>query len=90
VINEALACLRRRKPTADINAIAQKRALSAEIIPFPNASPELDPETAFAQREIRMLLERAMDKLPEVFRGVVVARLVEGMSVSSKRRKYST
>ena len=34
-----------------------------------------------AQREIRALLERAIDELPEAFRGVVVARLVEGMSV---------
>jgi RNA polymerase sigma-70 factor (ECF subfamily) len=34
-----------------------------------------------AQREIRALLERAIDKLPEAFRGVLVARLIEGMSV---------
>jgi RNA polymerase sigma-70 factor (ECF subfamily) len=29
----------------------------------------------------RLATERAIDKLPEAFRGVVVARLVEGMSV---------
>jgi RNA polymerase sigma-70 factor (ECF subfamily) len=34
-----------------------------------------------AQRELRALLERAIDKLPETFRGVLVARLVEGMSI---------
>ena len=34
-----------------------------------------------AQREIHALLEHAIDKLPEAFRGVVVARLVDGMSI---------
>ena len=34
-----------------------------------------------AQREIRTLLERAIDELPEAFREVLVARLVEGLSV---------
>jgi RNA polymerase sigma-70 factor (ECF subfamily) len=81
VINEALACLRRRRPAMDINLIAESPALNAQIIPFPYANAELDPETTMAQREIRALLERAIDKLPEAFRGVLVARLVEGMSV---------
>ena len=34
-----------------------------------------------AQRELRALLERAIDELPESFRTVLVARLIEGMSV---------
>jgi RNA polymerase sigma-70 factor, ECF subfamily len=81
VINEALGCLRRRRPAVDIDLLAESPALSAQIISFPYANPELDPETTMAQREICALLERAIDKLPEAFRGVVVARLVEGMSV---------
>jgi len=81
VINEALACLRRRRSAMDIDLLAESPALNAQIIPFPYANAELDPETTMAQREIRALLERAIDKLPDAFRGVVVARLVEGMSV---------
>jgi len=81
VINEALACLRRRRPTVDIDLLAESPVPNAQIVLFPYANPELDPETTMAQREIRALLERAIDKLPEAFRGVVVARLVEGMSV---------
>jgi RNA polymerase sigma-70 factor (ECF subfamily) len=81
VINEALGCLRRRRPTIDISLLAENPALNAQIIPFPHANSELDPETAMAQRELRALLERAIDKLPETFRGVLVARLVEGMSI---------
>ena len=34
-----------------------------------------------AQREVRALLERAIDDLPESFRTVLVARLIEGMSI---------
>ena len=33
------------------------------------------------QREVIGLLERAIDKLPEDFRAVLVARAIEGMSV---------
>jgi RNA polymerase sigma-70 factor (ECF subfamily) len=81
VINEALGCLRRRRTTMDIDLLAESPALNAQIIPFPNANPELDPEATIAQRELRALLEHAIDKLPDAFREIVVARLIEGMSV---------
>jgi RNA polymerase sigma-70 factor, ECF subfamily len=81
VMNEALGRLRGRRRTVDLNSIIEGGALEAEIIPFPNANPELDPETAVAQRELRVLLERAIDELPESFRTVLVARLIEGMSI---------
>jgi RNA polymerase sigma-70 factor (ECF subfamily) len=81
VMNEALGRLRRRKPTLDFDQFAKGQKAGAEIIRFPAANPELDPETAMAQREIRALLERAIDALPEAFRTVLVARLIEGMSI---------
>lgn len=81
VVNEALGCLRRRRPTVEIGFLAASSALTAQIIPFPNATHELDPETTMAQREIQSLLEQAIDKLPDAFREVLVARLIEGMSV---------
>lgn len=81
VINEALTCLRRRRSAVDIDLLPGRPARSAQIISFPYANRELDPETTMAQREIRALLEHAIDALPIAFRGVVVARLVEGMSV---------
>jgi RNA polymerase sigma-70 factor, ECF subfamily len=80
VINEALGRLRGRRPTVALDA-AIAGAPEAEIIPFPNAHPPIDPETAVAQRELRALLERAIDELPDSFRTVLVARLIEGMSV---------
>jgi RNA polymerase sigma-70 factor (ECF subfamily) len=81
VINEALGCVRRRLPTLDLSAVADNPAANAKIIPFPGASVEADPETNMAQSEIRALLERAIDKLPSTFREVLVARLIEGLSV---------
>ena len=40
-----------------------------------------DPERSAARREIRRLLERAIDELPEPFRVVFVMRIIEEMSV---------
>ena len=39
-----------------------------------------DPEAEAARSEVRRLLERAIDRLPESFRIVFVMRAVEGMS----------
>jgi RNA polymerase sigma-70 factor (ECF subfamily) len=72
--------LRRRRPTTDLESIEATHAMDAEIIPFPLAR-ELDPERSTAQREIQQILERAIDTLPEPFRVVLVARLVEEMSI---------
>jgi RNA polymerase sigma-70 factor (ECF subfamily) len=82
VINEALGCIRRRRPVIDIGLISMSPALYAQIIPFPDSNRVPDPETTMVQSEIRVLLERAIDKLPSAFREVLIARLVEGMSVA--------
>jgi hypothetical protein len=39
-----------------------------------------------AQREIRVLLERAIDALAEAFRTVLVARLIEGTIILARAR----
>ena len=41
------------------------------------------------QSEIRMLLKRAIDKLPSAFREVLIARLVEGLSVAETAELFS-
>jgi RNA polymerase sigma-70 factor (ECF subfamily) len=56
-------------------------APSAEIIPLPVSGSRADPERFTAQRQIHNLLEQAIDQLPEPFRVVLVARVVEEMSV---------
>jgi RNA polymerase sigma-70 factor (ECF subfamily) len=81
VINEALGWRRRRGPTTENRSVPSDTGLNAEIIPFPGATPIADPERTMARSQVHMLLEIAIDRLPEGFREVFVARLVEGMSV---------
>ena len=81
VINEAYGRLRRRRATADWESVEATHAAEAQIIPFPLWSSQPDPERTVAQHEINRILERAIDALPEPFRVVLVARLVEEMSV---------
>ena len=81
VVNEALGRVRRARLTVELDVAAEARCMTAQVIPFPNASFQADPETAAAQHQIQVLLERAIDLLPEAFRMILVARVIEGMSV---------
>jgi RNA polymerase sigma-70 factor (ECF subfamily) len=78
VMNEALGTLRRRRLVA---AYDEEKASVGQVIPFPGGSPEIDPERTMAQRQIQTALEQAIDELPDLFRTVLVARLIEEMSV---------
>ncbi|RWI19055.1 MULTISPECIES: RNA polymerase sigma factor [unclassified Mesorhizobium] len=73
VINEALGRLRKTRRT-----VAMPQRLQAEIIKFPLSD---DPERTMAQRQILELVERATDRLPDVYRTVFVARVIEGLSI---------
>jgi RNA polymerase sigma-70 factor, ECF subfamily len=44
-------------------------------------SGERDPETQTYDRELKLVLERAIDALPEMYRSVFVLRTVEGLDV---------
>ena len=79
-MNEALGRLRRQRPTVDIATLEETRT-EAEIIQFPLAAPTDDPERTMAQRQILQLVEETTDDLPEAYRLVFVARVIEGMSV---------
>ena len=79
-MNEALGRLRRKRPTVGWQAESENQ-IGAEVIQFPASHSDSDPERTMAQREIRALLENAIDKLPIGFRSVFVARLVEGLSI---------
>ena len=81
VLNEAYGRLRRRRATVALENVETTLAAEAQIIPFPSSSSQPDPERTMAQQEIRQILECAIDALPEPFRIVLVARLVDEMSV---------
>ena len=85
-LNEALGRLRRRRSMVDLDKIVESAAggdeAATRVIPFPLAQPATsDPEHVAAQAEIRRLLERAIDELPDTFRMAFVLRFVEQMSV---------
>lgn len=78
-LNEAASRLRRRKR---LKRTAVDRPDSAsQIIPFPIRNGSDDPERTMAQRQILHLVEQATDTLPQPFRLVFVARVIEGLSV---------
>ena len=81
VLNEANGRLRARKATV---ALAQVETLQGEggrVIAFPSRFGSEDPAADAARSEIRRLLERAVDGLPEPFRIVFVLREIEECSV---------
>jgi RNA polymerase sigma-70 factor (ECF subfamily) len=79
-MNEALGRLRRERPAIDLE-IFEAQQTEAQIIKFPHTVTSADPERTMAQREILQLVERATDKLPEIFRIVFMTRVIEGMSI---------
>ncbi|GMP07573.1 RNA polymerase sigma factor [Bradyrhizobium sp. TM239] len=79
-INEALGRLRSRKPQVELGSVPEA-TLEAQIIQFPLSSAATDPEKSMAQREIQRVVEHAVDELPDVYRMVFIARVMEAMSM---------
>ena len=71
--NEALGRLRRRRPTVELSQ-------AANVVQLPGADA-INPESAAARREVRRVIERAVDDLPANFRTVFMLRAVEQMSI---------
>src|SRR5215207_4045828 len=74
-LNEALGRMRRRRPTEQLEVIDQDAQTGdSRVVMFPGVNATSSPEAAAACSEVRRLLERAIDDLPEVFRLVFVMR----------------
>ncbi|OWW04875.1 RNA polymerase subunit sigma [Rhizobium sp. R72] len=80
VINEALGRLRKKRRAA-INVNSAEQGSGATILQFPVDDSSSDPERTMAQRQILQLVEQATDALPDTYRTVFVARVIEGLSV---------
>ena len=81
VLNEARGRLRARKPTVDVEQIEVAQGEAGRVLAFPSRFGAEDPASSAARREIRLLLERAIDALPEHFRLVFVMREIEECTV---------
>ena len=83
VLNEAHGRLRKRRPVVDLDELETG---GAEVLAFPGLVRREDPEADAARAQIRRLLERAVDDLPEPFRLVFILREVEELSVEETAR----
>jgi RNA polymerase sigma-70 factor (ECF subfamily) len=79
-LNEALGRLRRRRPGADLATLDSVAADGGSVIMFPMSPAPAGPESEAGRAQVRQVLERAVDALPEPFRLVFVVREIEGMS----------
>jgi len=75
---EALARLRRRARTGDLEPISETSGHTMDKVIAGTPTPERQTYDG----ELRLVLECAIDALPEIYRSVFVLRAVEGLSVS--------
>ncbi|MGH6949789.1 MAG: RNA polymerase sigma factor [Vitreimonas sp.] len=80
-LNEARSRLRRRRPMVGLDELEVAQKEGAEVIPFPAAMAGANPEENAARSQIRKLIERAIDELPEAFRVVFIMREIEECTI---------
>ncbi len=78
VVNEALQALRRSRRDRVVVPFDESSAERAEQVPD---MPMATPENVAARAEMRRLIERKIDELPESYRAVFMLREVEDLSV---------
>jgi RNA polymerase sigma-70 factor, ECF subfamily len=81
VMNKAINRLRRQDVAVGLDAVDNLERPEGEIAGKLQLASEIDPETTAARNQVRDLLERAIDNLPDPFRVVFVMRMVEELSV---------
>jgi RNA polymerase sigma-70 factor (ECF subfamily) len=81
VLNEAHERLRRRHRTVGVEQIEAAQLDPGRVVAFPSAQMSVEPGAMLAREQIRRLLERAIDDLPEGFRLVFMLREIEECSV---------
>jgi len=77
-VHEAFARARRRRRLAPLPS-----GDDVEALPMADRPTPVDPEREANNAELRRLLERAIDELPETYRTVFVLREVEGLSTAT-------
>lgn len=79
--------LRRRRRIAATEPLDDHESPSADEPLMPFSIPEHEgPESAAQRAEMRILLERAVDRLPPMYRSVFILRAVQEMSVEDTAR----
>jgi len=82
VLNECYGRLRRRRPTVYTEQIeAAQQHGDGRVLMFPTRYGREDPAADASRAQMRGLIERAIDALPEPFRVVFVMREIEECSI---------
>jgi RNA polymerase sigma-70 factor (ECF subfamily) len=76
--NEALARVRHRRRFVSIDAVNED-GMSGKDAP---RTTNVDPERAAGDRELARVLESAIDRLPDIYRSVLVLRQIDGHDVA--------
>ncbi|PWK65332.1 RNA polymerase sigma factor [Aminobacter sp. AP02] len=79
-LNEALTRIRKRRPVAELDEL-DIAANGGQVIMFPTSLTPPSADAEFGRRQVRALLEQAIDELPAAFRIVFILRDVEEMSI---------
>ena len=82
VVNEANGRLRKRRNEVGIEEVEAVQSMGAHVIMFPNADASANPEEDVARMQVRRVIERAVDELPDDFRTVFILRDIEDCSVA--------
>ena len=82
VINEALGRMRTRHRRRELFQEEGVALLDTYRERLAQASAEPAPDASFAREQLRLLIERAVADLPDIFRSVFVLREVEELSVN--------
>ena len=80
VVNKAIGHLRRKMDMLPLDVLDQAERPGTEVLGVMHLAAGSDPEQFASRSQVRDLLERAVDNLPEPFRVVFVMRLVEQLS----------
>lgn len=83
-VNEALRRLGQRKPSVGLDDVADRLIAEGPSAFRPADAP--DPEREAARRELRRLVEIAIDELAAPYRAVFIMRAVEQMSIEETAR----
>jgi RNA polymerase sigma-70 factor (ECF subfamily) len=80
--NEALARVRSRKRFVSIDASHEAGSEATMQHDDAPRTPQPDPERTAGDRELARVLEVAIDRLPDIYRSVLVLRQIDGLGVA--------
>lgn len=86
VVNQCLARLRRQARRDNILPMVPMGGPDEQEVPHMPADEKDTPDRALVRAELRAVLERKLDELPESFRTVFVLRSVEELTVEETAR----